>query len=812
MMKDSALLVYENSLFCVLLFLSTFLPTASANHSTHCCTRDLQPCSQMTPAANIQAQFDQIDRYLTYGFYEAAAKRLNTVYCQLDTNNASQNIQFLNTLADLSIAQQNPLHAQYCLYEAEFLARQHQELALLADTLNKQGNMLILQANASLTPKQSCTNQTPCYCPLELQESNPLLAYRESLKLAKQHNLDELTAKVLTNIASANITYLTAKQELGYLYKGVKEAYLSAQQLPTSALKTNILLTLSQLPEKIHQELRVPTEANEFTYQMLQTAIENAEHIQDKYALSQAYGFMAAFYELKADLTKANEPQKSQLYQKALTFNRQALLAARQADEAIPLQLANATQTTCPDSIISTPELHYRWHQQQGRVLHKIGQLDEAIIHVQKALTNLLYIQKQLTSTGYHVAHSFEETIKPIYDELISVYTEKLIQAPHNQVIIDKLADILESYKISEYNHYYQLSPCINPDFLSKKVELPKDTAVIYPFLNKQQALFILVKTHKTAQLVFSDHQAQSGNPLDFLIKKLIKQLSKTGLSGKNRFQPPAEKLYHLLISPIIAVLTPEIKNLIIIPNENFRIMPFAALYDGQQFLFEQYNLATALSLNSIDLAQPKSLKAKDGAILLGGISEGIKEYSAMPTVVEELKTIEQLYFNKAVLKINDMFTYKVLNENIQNTAFSILHFSTHGKFEKEVERSYLLTYDGLLQMPAFRNLITNRDTQMPLELITLSACQTAVGNPKAALGLAGIALNTGAKSALASLWRVNARSTTLLITEFYKALNQDDSVSKIQALQAAQKVVQNTPEFAHPHYWSGFILIGNWL
>jgi CHAT domain-containing protein len=98
-----------------------------------------------------------------------------------------------------------------------------------------------------------------------------------------------------------------------------------------------------------------------------------------------------------------------------------------------------------------------------------------------------------------------------------------------------------------------------------------------------------------------------------------------------------------------------------------------------------------------------------------------------------------------------------------------------------------------------------------PVELLTLSACQTAAGDDRAALGLAGVAVKSGARSALATLWFVNDQATALLVSDFYQHL-KDSSVSKAGALQQAQINILSDRRYRHPGYWSPYLLIGNWL
>jgi CHAT domain-containing protein len=105
----------------------------------------------------------------------------------------------------------------------------------------------------------------------------------------------------------------------------------------------------------------------------------------------------------------------------------------------------------------------------------------------------------------------------------------------------------------------------------------------------------------------------------------------------------------------------------------------------------------------------------------------------------------------------------------------------------------------------------STRFRERPIELLTLSACETAQGDDRAALGLAGVAVQAGARSALGTLWSVNAAAAAELLTDFYREL-RPDSVSKAVALQRAQKKLIADPSYGHPFYWSPFLLISNWL
>jgi CHAT domain-containing protein len=143
---------------------------------------------------------------------------------------------------------------------------------------------------------------------------------------------------------------------------------------------------------------------------------------------------------------------------------------------------------------------------------------------------------------------------------------------------------------------------------------------------------------------------------------------------------------------------------------------------------------------------------------------------------------------------------------------FSIVHIASHAQFRGNIEETFLLTFDDKLTLDRLEEMIgLFRFREEPLELLTLSACQTAAGDDRAALGLAGIAIKAGARSALATLWYINDQSSSDLVSEFYRQL-QDPSISRAAALQRAQLQLLNVPGYEHPGYWAPFLLINNWL
>jgi CHAT domain-containing protein len=195
--------------------------------------------------------------------------------------------------------------------------------------------------------------------------------------------------------------------------------------------------------------------------------------------------------------------------------------------------------------------------------------------------------------------------------------------------------------------------------------------------------------------------------------------------------------------------------------------------------------------------------------VLLNGLTVPVQGYSPLKNVAAELEAIHLLYGGER-LQDKDFVVSKVESE-LSQKQYSVVHIASHGRFEKEARSSFLLTFDDRLTMDDLERAVAlNQVRDVPVELLTLSACQTAAGDERAALGLAGVAVKAGARSALATLWFINDPATTLLVSEFYRQL-LDPSISKAKALQSARLKLMGDPRYRHPAYWSPFLLIGNW-
>jgi CHAT domain-containing protein len=273
-------------------------------------------------------------------------------------------------------------------------------------------------------------------------------------------------------------------------------------------------------------------------------------------------------------------------------------------------------------------------------------------------------------------------------------------------------------------------------------------------------------------------------------------------------YREPAQRLHEWLVAPYAPRLAEEqIATLVFVPDGPLRTIPMAALHDGETFLAERYAVAVTPGLSLVD---PRPLDAEGARLLLAGLSESVQGFEPLPGTEREIEAIHALYGGEVLL--NEAFQANRFEAEVENEVPSIVHVASHAVFTGDPATSFVLTHDDRLTMDELSEIVApTQFRKRPLELLTLSACETAAGDERAALGLAGVAIRAGARSALGSLWAVQDEATYHLMVGFYTAL-KEPGVSKAEALRRAQAKLIATPAYQHPFYWSPFLLISNWL
>ncbi len=240
--------------------------------------------------------------------------------------------------------------------------------------------------------------------------------------------------------------------------------------------------------------------------------------------------------------------------------------------------------------------------------------------------------------------------------------------------------------------------------------------------------------------------------------------------------------------------------------------IPMSALYDGNQYLIENYAIAITPGLR---LVNPQK-NSRPPSFLAGGISKFLRvdnqEFSALTNVPDELENVTKLNQLNSQVLLDEQFTPANLLNQLNLTSATIVHLATHSQFHPNPQKTFLLMWQKLLTIKEFGILLQSRIKALanPIDLFILSACETATGDRRAALGLAGIAVRNGSLSTLATLWQVNDDSTTKLMKLFYKHL---DGNHKAEALRQAQLELWSTAgkDWQVPAFWSPYVMIGNW-
>ncbi|MGD1902375.1 MAG: CHAT domain-containing protein [Geitlerinemataceae cyanobacterium] len=290
-------------------------------------------------------------------------------------------------------------------------------------------------------------------------------------------------------------------------------------------------------------------------------------------------------------------------------------------------------------------------------------------------------------------------------------------------------------------------------------------------------------------------------------------------------------RLYDWLIRPIL----PEIEargldTLMFSMDAGLRGVPIAALYDGDRYLIEDYSLSLIPSIGLIDTRyRPIDERA---TVLAAGASE-FTDGDPLPAVPFELEVLVN-HRREGEIFLNEKFTRdNIVTEQAQNP-YPIVHLATHAEFSASgPQDSYIQLWDEKVGLDDIRELGWHEPA---VELLVLSACQTALGSDVAEMGFAGFAVAAGVKTAIASLWSVDDAATFMLMTELYDHLAS--ARVKAEALREAQLamirgdvriesgmlyaegVEEPIPlpadlsraasgDFSHPYFWSAFTTIG---
>jgi CHAT domain-containing protein len=461
---------------------------------------------------------------------------------------------------------------------------------------------------------------------------------------------------------------------------------------------------------------------------------------------------------------------RAELYEKAgrrdeaLALARRALFAAQRGE--------------APDALV-------RWQWLVARLLAAAGDADGAIASYRAAVDTL------------RAAHALGGAeLEPLYLGFVDLLLAHAGDSASQELLLEARA-ALEDLKAGELRDYFR-DPCLDALRTASPDTVP-GALVVYPIALADRLVLIAGREGRLSQHVVAVDRERFVAQVRELRRLLEKRTTR-------QYLRPAAALYEWLIRPLDLT---GVDTLVFVPGGALRTVPLSALYDEKtsQFLIEKVPVAITPSLT---LTEPRPIDRASVRLLAAGLSESVQGYPALVNVRPEIEAVSAVFPAERLLDAD--FQAARFEREVGERVFDIVHVASHGEFLADVSQSYLLTWDGRLSMDRLADLVgTTRFRERGLELLTLSACQTATGDDRAALGLAGVALRAGARSALATLWSVNDEVSAKLVAEFYAGLS-DPSLSRAQALQKAQVGVLHTYAYRHPSYWAPYLLISSWL
>jgi filamentous hemagglutinin family protein len=471
----------------------------------------------------------------------------------------------------------------------------------------------------------------------------------------------------------------------------------------------------------------------------------------------------------------------------------EALLLTRRA-----LRLADAADA---------PELLYRWHWQQARLLWSQGQATAALRSYRRAVAIVQDIRPESQGAMGAPDARFRQTVAPLYTNFVDALLDSSgrVAAPADeQRLLVEARGATEQWKAAELRDYFR-DECV-AEIAARQTDLDRvsrewGAAVVYPILLPERTELLVSLPSGIERLMLPVGAREVQATVQEFRRSLVDRSS-------DRYRASARQLHDWLVAPYAGLLEREgLTMLVFVPDGVLRTVPMAALHDGEGFLAERYAVAVTPSLSLVD---PKPIDLEAAKMLLAGLSESVQGFSALPKAGTELEAIQDLYGGEVLLD-SEFRTVRV-EEVIAHDAPSVVHVASHAVFNGDPDSSFVLTHDGRLTMDQLSKLVAPTQFRVrPLELLALSACETAAGDERAALGLAGVAIRAGARSAVGSLWSVQDDATYQLFLAFYQALGEP-GVSRAEAMRRAQVSLIEHPLFGHPYYWSPFLVIGSWL
>jgi filamentous hemagglutinin family protein len=619
-------------------------------------------------------------------------------------------------------------------------------------------------------PSASVLNFLGNLATLRMAYGEAVDAFGEGLRICSRTGQDALAARITANLARAWL--LSGAPERAEVY--LDAARTGHIRLPDSHDKAYGMLGIGRM----YRRLGLLPGERQGSFRAcavgtLEEALAVASRTGDALSASYAAGYLGEVFE---DGLRFSE---------AMDLTKRAIFEAQAA---------------------GAPESIYRWQWQYGRLMNALGETDGALPAYRKAVQVLQSIRYEFSGgCRIHNQLSYKDAVEPVYLGFVDTLLRHAAaskDAQGSEPYILEAIQTVELLRTAELQDYFQ-NTCVSPrrpQIARSDLVIPNHGVVYFIALQDRMELLLGLPDGLRRFTVATGMNGLADEIRGFR-RTLENRTSREYLSH-------GRKLYEWLIRPFEKELSDQkVETLIFVPDGPLRTIPLAALHDGTDFLISRY---AAVTTPGLTLVEPRPLGRRPARVLLAGLSQSVQGFPALTHVPYELANVREMYGGKALM--DEAFRMGEVAGEIENNPYTIVHVASHGEFSENASDTYVLTWDGKMNMDQLEKFVgATRYRKSPVELLALSACRSAGTNDRAALGLAGLSVKAGARSALATLWYINDQATSDLVVRFYRHLSQG-SISKAKALQQAQLALLKGEQYRHPTYWAAFLLVGSWL
>lgn len=450
---------------------------------------------------------------------------------------------------------------------------------------------------------------------------------------------------------------------------------------------------------------------------------------------------------------------------------------------------------------VNAPDIAYQWQWQLGRLLSSQENHSGAIAAYTTAVETLESIRGDLLMANPDIQYSFRDDVEPVYREMVDLLLRS--EGPISQANLRLAIQSIDRLQIRELENF--LGCDLNTIAPLGSLTIDPSAAFIYPILLAERMVVILEMPGEDQPLSYYEIP-QSRATVEAVIQQLRRDLSDAPDRTPEVLEQ-AKTVYQWLVKPLDATLVrhQQIDTLVFVLDGSLRNIPMAVLHDDQEYLIAKYAVAVAPRLQ---LFSPQPLPS-NLQVFTGGIGEpqtiGGRAFPEIEYLEAELQGIGKLVKSNTPL-LNTNFSLSELQTQLQGDRPSIVHLKTHGVFSSDPQETFIVAYQELIRGRDLGNIIRSGN---PIELLILSACSTAQGDNRAVLGLAGTAVQAGARSTVSTLWEAQDLANTRLMLQFYQALSKPGT-TRAKALQQAQLALMDEG-YRAPHIWAAYILVGNW-